>query len=379
MAHPPVHIQLYLPCSSSFGTKILEGASRFAREKPHVRLIINNQLNIQTDGILAALDTPANIPKLQKIKLPVVNVTDIQLHPTFPTVMCNNYAIGKTAAEYLVLRGFYQMATYGWDKPNPDADPNFASERFRGFIQTLEKHNRPYVQILPEACSEQWKTHLQQLCDQLQSLPRPLAIWCSCDQMGANLLYACRELGLGIPDDIGVLGIGDEFPICEICEPAISSVDTAIVQRGYRGMAMLTHWIENQTRAPRTQVLQPVGVTERGSTNALHFTDIHLRTVMQLIMENLDGDLHIERLLDHVPISRRRLETKCRNILGESLAQIIRKARLNRARELLIDTSQSIHDIAGQCGYKNISAFSAAFTRDFGSKPSVYRKMLGQP
>ena len=114
MAHPPVHIQLYLPCSSSFGTKILEGASRFAREKPHVRLIINNQLNIQTDGILAALDTPANIPKLQKIKLPVVNVTDIQLHPTFPTVMCNNYAIGKTAAEYLVLRGFYQMATYGF-------------------------------------------------------------------------------------------------------------------------------------------------------------------------------------------------------------------------------------------------------------------------
>lgn len=378
MALKPLHIQIILSCSSSLGAQILEGASRFAREMAHVRLMVSTQIDANVDGILSALHTPQLIQHIKNTNLPAVNLTDIQANPVLPTVMGDNYAMGKVAAEYLIGRGYHHLALYGWNKVPKQRDTRFGAKRFWGFSKTLEDHGKTFIMLHPKAEHLQWKTHLQQLCVQLGALPKPIAIWCEFDQLGANLLYACRELGLSIPDEVGILGLGDEFPICEICEPGISSVDSANVQRGYLGMSMLTDWIEKQTRPPKNQLLQPVGVTERGSTNAIHFTDVHLRQTMRWITEHLADDLHIEKLLEHVPISRRSLEIKCRLILGESLAQVIRKARLNRGRELLVDTSQSINEIASRCGYQNSSAFSAAFVRQFDCKPSTYRTMLGK-
>ena len=115
MGLKPLHIQVFLPCSSSFGTKILEGASRFAREMPHVQLLVSNELGAQVDGILAAPHDQACIESVKAINLPVVNVTDIELDPSLPTVMGDNEEIGKVAAEYFLGRGYHHFGVYGWN------------------------------------------------------------------------------------------------------------------------------------------------------------------------------------------------------------------------------------------------------------------------
>lgn len=48
--------------------------------------------------------------------------------------------------------------------------------------------------------------------------------------------------------------------------------------------------------------------------------------------------------------------------------------RLQRARELLMTTTQPISQIAGQCGYSSVSHFNALFKKAVGCPPLTYRK-----
>lgn len=62
---------------------------------------------------------------------------------------------------------------------------------------------------------------------------------------------------------------------------------------------------------------------------------------------------------------------------GETVADILRQARMDRASRLLKSTDWSIGAIAMGCGYADFSAFGKAFRRYFGMTPSDFRHQAG--
>ncbi|WP_051248005.1 helix-turn-helix domain-containing protein [Inquilinus limosus] len=62
-----------------------------------------------------------------------------------------------------------------------------------------------------------------------------------------------------------------------------------------------------------------------------------------------------------------------KRVLGMTIAQYIRRQRLSRAMMLLVDTDQSIAEIAFGCGYGSLSQFYAEFQRHCRSTPRQYR------
>jgi len=46
--------------------------------------------------------------------------------------------------------------------------------------------------------------------------------------------------------------------------------------------------------------------------------------------------------------------------------------RMQKAKELLLQTKIPITEIAGVCGYSNISKFSEAYNKEYGETPSQY-------
>ncbi|PWL40454.1 AraC family transcriptional regulator [Flagellimonas aquimarina] len=56
--------------------------------------------------------------------------------------------------------------------------------------------------------------------------------------------------------------------------------------------------------------------------------------------------------------------------------QYIHSRRLQKSKELLAISEQSIGDIAFDCGFKTINHFSKKFKESFGVSPSLYRKTL---
>ncbi|HCV06103.1 MAG TPA: AraC family transcriptional regulator, partial [Oscillibacter sp.] len=60
---------------------------------------------------------------------------------------------------------------------------------------------------------------------------------------------------------------------------------------------------------------------------------------------------------------------------GSSIAAHIRQHRMEKASSLLLDTGDSLAQIARAVGYESQSKFSAEFKKVFGMLPSEFRKL----
>lgn len=98
--------------------------------------------------------------------------------------------------------------------------------------------------------------------------------------------------------------------------------------------------------------------------------------VRSFIAENIhDPDLDRTRVAEEMGMSIRRLNDIFSK-QGSSIAEEVRKKRLNRVKSELRDprfAGQSISQIAMNCGYNNLQHFSTAFRSAFGVPPRAYR------
>lgn len=63
-----------------------------------------------------------------------------------------------------------------------------------------------------------------------------------------------------------------------------------------------------------------------------------------------------------------------RSELAGTVQQEIRRARVERARQLLEGSESSLLEVAKQCGFATAALLSVAFQRELGLPPGVYRR-----
>lgn len=102
--------------------------------------------------------------------------------------------------------------------------------------------------------------------------------------------------------------------------------------------------------------------------------DPKIQAVLEYINSHLEEDLAVDTLADIVFISKYHLMRKFKAETGYSVHQYITSKRLRLAKELLSTTSQSITDICFQCGFRDYSAFSREFKKQFKVSAREYRK-----
>ena len=77
------------------------------------------------------------------------------------------------------------------------------------------------------------------IAEWLQSLPRPLAVFACNDVRGRQIIDACGQSGLSVPEEVAVIGVDDDEVICELSNPPLSSVQPDTLRFGYEGAALL--------------------------------------------------------------------------------------------------------------------------------------------
>lgn len=93
------------------------------------------------------------------------------------------------------------------------------------------------------------------------------------------------------------------------------------------------------------------------------------------IMERTVGEpMSLTRVAAQVGLSTRQVERLFARDLHASPRRFHRELRLDRARRLLRDSSESIRSIAVECGFASTSHFSAAYRRRYGHTPTVERR-----
>ena len=95
-----------------------------------------------------------------------------------------------------------------------------------------------------------------------------------------------------------------------------------------------------------------------------------LKQLRKIIQENLvNSDLSVEQIGDEIGLSRVQLYRKVKALTGYSPVEIVRKARLTRARHLLQTTDRTVSEVAYAVGFSTPSYFSKCYKDEFGESP----------
>ncbi|MDE6717664.1 MAG: substrate-binding domain-containing protein [Muribaculaceae bacterium] len=99
---------------------------------------------------------------------------------------------------------------------------------------------------------------------------------------------------------------------------------------------------------------------------------------LQKVEERIgDSDLNVDSLASDLGLGRSQFYRKIKALTNYSPVELLRRLRLQRARDLLTTTDKSISEIAYEVGFSTPAYFTKCFRDSFGQTPSELRENLG--
>lgn len=103
----------------------------------------------------------------------------------------------------------------------------------------------------------------------------------------------------------------------------------------------------------------------------LHFEHSFLQGIQSIIAANYpDEDFGLPQLCQQLGMSRSQLFRKLKALIGLSPSELIRRYRLEKAKELLEQGEMNVSEVAWAVGFKHLSHFSKVFQEAYGYNPS---------
>ncbi len=100
-----------------------------------------------------------------------------------------------------------------------------------------------------------------------------------------------------------------------------------------------------------------------------------LLRVLTYVYDHLDEELSLDKLADIACISRYHWHRVFKAMTGETLADTVRRLRLSKAANTLLQEDRSVREVAQRFGYKNLASFSRAFKNAHGVSPNKFREI----
>jgi LacI family transcriptional regulator len=340
------------------------------------------------DGILGLITSPKDYLALQPFRsLPIVDVSMGWIYhlpaemrragKRVARVVYDNRAIGRLAAEHLLERGFKDLAIFNF------GNYWFESERMAEYRRTIEAAGARFHEIQYyrhfEAASSEIARHrveaVQWLNEQIRTLPKPLGILVTADDLAFRIFRACAAADVMVPEEVAILGVDNDSLVCDFAPIPLSSVDSSWEMVGYEAAKMLDRLIRGEA-APRDPVIiPPSDVVTRMSTNVLAVPHPKVARAIRYIWEHFREPIQIQDLARVCGLTRRALERSISKHLNRSIAAEIAHCRIQYAKKLLVESDAKAHEIAEQSGFNNIVNFSNVFLRVEGVRPSEYRRL----
>lgn len=328
------------------------------------------------DGIIATISgAPGSTAALAKVNLPVVlvDIRDRLLErrkKNIAFVWNDNLRIGALGAKYLAGLGKFKSFSF------VPATENrlWSSQREKAFVRELNRRRLP-CSVFGGGSADTMED-MTNLAAWLRKLPKPAAVMAAWDYRATQVLEACCEYGINVPDDVAILGVDNDELLCCSSSPSLSSVFPDHVDEGFRAAQSLERMMSAKGSPTRsTTCCRVKGVVERESTCAVSPSDTILQRAEEFIARNAKSNLKVKDVVSHVRSSRRLLELRFREKRKTSILAAITERRIAEVKKLLSSTKRSVSQIAAECGFKSASHLSHLFTRTVGRSPREYRSI----
>jgi LacI family transcriptional regulator len=383
----PPRVALLIETASSYGRGLLKGIARYARLNGPWSFFLEPGGQEETPpplrdwgihGVITLLRTKRQAREVLATRIPFVDL-DFTLPAVVPWGVCNDEAgVARTCAEHLFSRGLRHFGFVGWAAVD-DALSLWESQRQEVFVETVKKAGfESSVYKWPKRAADRaWGREQKSLIRWLKALPKPVGIMASNDQRARHVLEAARAAGIAVPDQLAVIGVDNDEVLCELSTPSISSVALDAETIGYQGAAMLDRLMSGRRIPRRPEMVAPLGVVARRSTDVLAMADPAVVAAVRFIDANIGRPIRIADVLASAQLSRKTLEVRFRRALGRTPHEELQRRRLEKVKTLLQQTDWPLKQIARAAGFTYVEHLHLIFRRGVGMTPAKFRAMHG--
>ncbi|MCA9140823.1 MAG: substrate-binding domain-containing protein [Planctomycetales bacterium] len=385
--HPaPIRqVALLIESSRVYGRGLLHGIAAYAGEHGnwslrHQEMAINAEPPMwlskwSGDGILVRAETQKMVCVVKELSLPTIDLRCRRSVGVIPGFDTNDASVVRLAVNHLRDRGYTRFGFCGF------GGADYSQRRLvemKRYARSLGRDVAVYESPEPDnattfGAEQSGMLDNKGLVRWLRSVEKPIGVLACNDIRAQQMLNACHEIQVHVPEEVAVVGVDNDDVICPLCSPPLTSVEPNTHMIGYRAAAMLERMMSGEVFANEITSIPARRVVVRDSTDAIPIDDIEFVNAYRFIRENACRGVAVDDVIDAVPMSRRTLERRMRNYLGQSPAEVIAGIRLSRIKELLETTSRPLKQIARLTGFHHDEHMAKFFKKHVGTPPGRYR------
>jgi DNA-binding LacI/PurR family transcriptional regulator len=240
-----------------------------AREQSALRAFFEHR----ADGLIVATretkETNDFLVRLAEPGMPMVVVGRLFNHPRVDHVTADHWKGGYEAVEHLISLGHQSIGFIGVSLVN-----GAGLRRFRGYLDALRDNklrvNAKLIVGPDRVTGPDYSTQddgYEAMKRLLAQRKRPTAILGRNDFTAMGAMYAIRDAGLSVPDDIAIVGF-DNVPLSAYTTPPLTTVDQTILQQGREAARLILERITGDRSRERREICLECNLIIRESTQS---------------------------------------------------------------------------------------------------------------
>lgn len=236
-------IQAFSDAVDAHGFTILVATHNYNLEREYA--VLRKLMEHRVDGVaLIGLDhSEETFALIQQQNTPALTIWNYDPAARLSCVGADNYAAGKMAAEHLLALGHHDIALVF----PPLNDNDRARARYDGAYNTLQSRTGEGLHSSTTKARYSIADGKEAVIELLSQTQRPTALLCGNDVLATGAIHAARKLGLNVPQDLSIIGIGD-FKGSKEMEPALTTIRFPARDIGKIAGNQLAHSIMTETR-----------------------------------------------------------------------------------------------------------------------------------
>jgi len=350
----------------------LHGPWQFYRQLPQLsggmKPLQSELKHWKPDGII--IREGSGVSSVMLKRTPCIYAPATEMAEALPNIVVNDFAVGQMAATHLLECGFKHFAYCGMDSRY-----FWSRHRREGFVSALAKAGfTPSTHRRKGKGPIHWDHDLKALSNWIKDLPTPLGMMVCNDDFTLLATEACKTAKREVPEDIALLGVGNDEAICDLATVSLSSIKLGTEQAGYRAAELLDNLMHNRKQKTDNIIVEPLNVVSRHSTDVLDLSDSYVATAIRFIRNHASRPISVDDVIKIVPLSRRTLYDRFKKATGTSIYEYIKRTRLEAFTRLLLETNLTISEISNSMHFPDEKNVSRYFRKIKGATPIAYRR-----
>ena len=331
------------------------------------------------DGVLVSFarrgdDVAECTNSLMEHGTPVVALSCMLPSVRVPRVTVDFAGCGHAAARYLADRNYKSFVfctsemTYG------------AEMAYKSFLDELRRNGyggNAALLVLDEQISEanahDWRTVTDSVMGVLKSIKPPFGVYAFSDSAAIPVMDAAIEMGLSVPEDVGVMGTGDSSIFCENQDIPLTSINTNLKELAVIACESLDRLMNGEVLETQDVYVPVLGIFERASTGIPKVGNPVIEKAFAIMNRHLSEPLSLVSLANELGMTPGKLNRVFHDAGCTTPASQLRMLRIRKAKTILRTTDLTLGEIAEKTGFAHAAHFLNVFRDLVGETPTAWR------